>query len=187
MVSHVQSFTPSYLVHRSLPSGSGFSCVAPLASLMPPGVMRRHEGGTLSSSPLGWELDRCPHPLEHQVITGDSLTFASHPLGYPKFRENGSQPSVNQPQISATRWCASSLLPCCCHRRLKLIALAVLATSRSDGVAASGVRNTNAASARRGHHVLRTLCGRDRAFTRGRSRASPASRSPPPPPSSSRT
>jgi len=108
LISHVHGLTPSDLVHRSLPSGSGFSCFAPLASPMPPGVSRWPEGGTLSRSPLGWELDKCPHPLAHQGITGQRFTCASHPLGYPQV--SGERvPAPSEPDVTGSRHTAQAL------------------------------------------------------------------------------
>jgi len=69
------------VAHRHAPSGSGFSCFAPLASPIPLGVRQRHEGGAITSAPLRWELDVCPHPHAQQVLKGSHCTFGSHPLG----------------------------------------------------------------------------------------------------------
>ena len=44
------------------------SCFAPLARPMPLGVRQRHEGGAITSAPLRWELDVCPHPHAQQVL-----------------------------------------------------------------------------------------------------------------------
>jgi len=67
---HVRIPTHSDLAHRHAPSGSGFSWFAPLASPMPLGVRQQHEGGAITSAPLGWELDGGPHPHAHQVLKG---------------------------------------------------------------------------------------------------------------------
>jgi hypothetical protein len=48
---HVRVPTPSDLARRIPQSGSASSCCAPLASPMPPGVRRRHEGGAISHAP----------------------------------------------------------------------------------------------------------------------------------------
>jgi hypothetical protein len=132
LVSHVQKFTHSYLVHRSLPSDSGFSCVAPLASPMPPGVKRRHEGGTLSSSPLGWELDGCPHPLEHQVIEGDRfhLRLPSSWIA-PSFGRTGHSPRRTAlARVPRTRLSRESG---CMMARI-VSAFGILPTSRSGAI-----------------------------------------------------
>jgi hypothetical protein len=48
---HVRIPTPSDLAHRHPQSGSASACLAPLASPIPPGVRRRHEGGAVSHAP----------------------------------------------------------------------------------------------------------------------------------------
>ena len=48
---HVRVPTPSDLAHRPPQSGSASACLSPLASPIPPGVRRRHEGGAVSHAP----------------------------------------------------------------------------------------------------------------------------------------
>jgi hypothetical protein len=93
---HVRVPTHSDLAHRPAPSGSGFSCFAPLARPMPLGVRQRHEGGAITSAPLRWELDGGPHPHAQQVLKGSHEPLAPIPLDRSKFRENGSQPPPNR-------------------------------------------------------------------------------------------
>src|SRR3989449_9038552 len=69
----------SDLAHRNLQSGSASSCLSPLASPVLLGVRQQHEGGAVTSAPLGWVLDRCPHPHVHQVIKGRVCLCLSSP------------------------------------------------------------------------------------------------------------
>src|SRR5262249_26661228 len=70
VVEHVRVPPHSDVAPRSLQSGSAFSCFAPLASPRLLGVRQQPEGGAVTSAPLGWALDRCPHPHAQQVIKG---------------------------------------------------------------------------------------------------------------------
>ena len=67
---HIRVPTHSDLAHRCFPLGSVATCFAPLASHMLWGVKPQHEGGAITSTPLGWELDDSPHPHVHPVIKG---------------------------------------------------------------------------------------------------------------------
>jgi hypothetical protein len=80
------------VAHRDSPSGLGFSCFAPLASPMPLGVRHRHEGGAVTSAPLGWELDGGPHPHTHQVVKGCAGLRLSSPWVMPSFERTGHSP-----------------------------------------------------------------------------------------------
>lgn len=64
---------------------------------MRPGVRRSHEGGAVTSTPLGWELDESPHPHVHPVIKDFMKPLSLIPLDPSKFRENGSHPPKNGP------------------------------------------------------------------------------------------
>jgi hypothetical protein len=68
--THMRVPTHSGLAHRCFPSSSGASCFAPRARPMLWGVRPQYEGGAITSTPLGWELDDSPHPHVHPVITG---------------------------------------------------------------------------------------------------------------------
>ena len=71
----------------------GSSCFAPLASLMPLGVRQRHEGGAITSAPLRWELDVCPHPHAQQVIKGSMYLRLPSPWSTPSFGRTDHSPS----------------------------------------------------------------------------------------------
>src|SRR5262249_34824460 len=93
---HVQALTHRYLAHKMASSGSRFSCCTPLARPRQPGVKRLSEGGAVSSTPLGWELDGYPHPLGHQVVKGVRAPLPPIILEGSKFRENGSQSTATR-------------------------------------------------------------------------------------------
>ena len=94
---HVCVPTHSNLAHKIPQLGSASSCFAPLARPMRPGVRRSHEGGAVTSTPLGWELDESPHPHAHPVIKDFMKPLSLIPLDPSKFRENGSHPPQNGP------------------------------------------------------------------------------------------
>jgi hypothetical protein len=56
------------------------------------GVRQQHEGGAITSAPLRWELDRCPHPHAHQVIKGRVCLCLSSPWLTPSFERTGRSP-----------------------------------------------------------------------------------------------
>jgi hypothetical protein len=89
---HVRVPTHSDLAHRSSSSDSRSSCFAPLARPMRPGVRRQHEGGAITSTPLGWELDDSPHPHLHPVVKGCVCLCLSSPWMAPSFERTGHSP-----------------------------------------------------------------------------------------------
>ncbi len=89
---HVRVPTHSNLAHRFSSSDSRSSCFAPLARPMLPGVKRQHEGGAVTSTPLGWELDDSPHPHIHLVIKGCVCLCLSSPWIAPSFERTGHSP-----------------------------------------------------------------------------------------------
>src|SRR5205085_1673823 len=91
-VTGVQTCALPILAHRSLQSGSASACCAPLASLRLLGVRQQPEGGAVTSAPLGWALDRCPHPHAHQVIKGRVCLCLSSPWLIPSFERTGRSP-----------------------------------------------------------------------------------------------
>src|SRR5215510_12669853 len=56
------------------------------------GVKQQPEGGAVTSAPLGWALDRCPHPHAHQVIKGRVCLCLSSPWLTPSFERTGRSP-----------------------------------------------------------------------------------------------
>src|SRR4029453_12480280 len=50
------------------------------------------EGGAVTSAPLGWALDRWPHPHAHQVIKGRVCLCLSSPWLTPSFERTGRSP-----------------------------------------------------------------------------------------------
>ena len=93
---HVCVPTHSNLAHRIPQSGSASSCFSPLARPMRPGVRRSHEGGAVTSTPLGWELDESPHPHAHPVIKDFMKSLSLIPLDPSKFRENESHVAIGR-------------------------------------------------------------------------------------------
>ena len=93
---HVCVPTHSNLAHKIPQSGSASSCFAPLARPMRPGVKRPHEGGAVTSTPLGWELDESPHPHIHLVIKGRVCLCLSSPWIAPSFERTGHSPLRTQ-------------------------------------------------------------------------------------------
>jgi hypothetical protein len=89
---HVCVPTHSDVAHRCFPSGSGVTCSAPLASHMRWGVKPQHEGGAITSTPLGWELDESPHPHAHPVIKDRVCLCLSSPWIAPSFERTGRSP-----------------------------------------------------------------------------------------------
>jgi len=89
---HVCVPTHSNLAHKIPQSGSASSCFAPLASPMRPGVKRSHEGGAVTSTLLGWELDESPHPHIHPVIKGCVCLCLSSPWTAPSFERTSRTP-----------------------------------------------------------------------------------------------
>ena len=117
---HVRVPTHSDVAHRHAPSGSGFSCFAPLASPIPLGVRQRHEGGAITSAPLRWELDVCPHPHAQQVIKGSKNLRLPSPWIAPSFGRTDHSPlrtdrdrfRINQLSSGLFR-VSSNESPCC--------------------------------------------------------------------------
>jgi hypothetical protein len=89
---HVCVPTHSNLAHKIPQSGSASSCFAPLARPMRPGVKRSHEGGAVTSTLLGWELDESPHPHIHPVIKGCVCLCLSSPWMAPSFERTSRTP-----------------------------------------------------------------------------------------------
>jgi hypothetical protein len=86
---HIRVPTHSDLAHRRFPLGSVATCFAPLASHMRWGVKPQHEGGAITSTPLGWELDDSPHPHVHPVIKDCVCLCLSSPWIDPSFERTG--------------------------------------------------------------------------------------------------
>jgi hypothetical protein len=89
---HVCVPTHSDVAHRWFPSGSGVTCFTPLASHMRWGVKPPHEGGAITSTPLGWELDESPHPHVHPVIKDRVCLCLSSSWITPSFERTGRSP-----------------------------------------------------------------------------------------------
>ena len=119
---HIRVPTHSDLAHRIPQSGSASSCFAPLASPMRPGVKRPHEGGAVTSTPLGWEWDESPHPHVHPVIKDRVCLCLSSPWMAPSFERTGHTPlrtaragfpacrSSLSNALLRTRWCHAQRL-----------------------------------------------------------------------------
>ena len=60
------------------------------------GVKPQHEGGAITSTPLGWELDDSPHPHVHPVIKGRVRLCLSSPWIAPSFERTGRSPLRTQ-------------------------------------------------------------------------------------------
>src|SRR5262245_30734757 len=76
--------------------------------------------GTVGHTPLA--LEQCENLSNHLVEVHHRPSDNSSHRALASFKSVVSNPSVNHPYTGASRSWASWRLPCCCHRRAKLVA-----------------------------------------------------------------